>query len=559
MSHEADEHTAGRRAPGAWPLWLWALVCAGSGLLVYLSFPPADLGPLAFVAFVPLMVALRRTRSYPAAALGGFLAGAAACLPAFAWVMSVTVAGWIVLALYVALYWLVAAVAFRYMQRRFGAGWPALAAITWVALELCRAHLGPGFPWLFLGYTQYRFGGLLQAAAFGGVYAVSFVVMLVNAAVAGMFAGRVPLRGRLVMLGLGAAVLVGMAVGGRAVRERLVLGQGPVVGLVQQNIPRLVPEIFGTQKTIEQVYAEMGEELAKAAALTESLEGSGARLVLWPETTVQVPLNIAPYLFSEPRDQDLAARTLVELRRLGRLLDAYLLVGAPSYLARSAGYVKEPLYGTNVTNFANSAVYLSPAGRFIDRYDKIRLVPFGEYVPLREWLPFLQRLTPMGRELTPGTDRVIFELPRRDGGRPVRFAALICYEDVFPELTAEFRRKGADFLVNLTDEGWYVVRGELLQHLAMAVFRAVETRTTVVRAANTGVSCFIGPSGEVYARLEPLREGSLTARLRLCDAVTPYVRYGDAFGIACLMLAIALPALLSVARGRPAADVSAGC
>ena len=121
---------------------------------------------------------------------------------------------------------------------------------------------------------------------------------------------------------------------------------------------------------------------------------------------------------------------------------------------------------------------------------------------------------------------------------------------MFPDLTADFRRKGADFLVNVTDEGWYDIAGELDQHLAMAVFRAIETRTSVVRAANTGISCFIGPRGQVYAAIEPRTEGALSAPVQLCPVLTPYVRWGDAFGIACLMLTLALPALLAVAGGR---------
>jgi apolipoprotein N-acyltransferase len=549
MPHDNTAEQPGPHAPRLWP---WVLLSAVSGLLVFLSFPPVDLGPLAFVALAPLMVAAGRTRTYASAALCGAAAGAAACLPAFAWVKSVATPGWLGLAFYVGLYTVVAALAFRHLQRRYGPFWPVAAAVVWVALEVCRAHLGPGFPWLFIGYTQYRFGALLQASAFGGVFAVSFVVVLVNAAVAGLLVGGPSVRGRLAALVLAASVLVGTAAGGQAVANRLVVGEGPIVGVVQQNVPRLVSDIIDTGKPDEQIYAEMEAELRKAVALSQALEGTGARLVVWPETTVQLPLNIAPQLFQVQRDQDLAVRILVGFRTLGRLLDAYLLVGAPTYLARSAGYVDQPLYGTNVEGFGNSAVFLSPAGEFIDRYDKIRLVPFGEYIPLRDWLPFLQAFTPMSREVTPGTDRVIFELPPRQGGRPLRFAALICYEDVFADLTAEFRRKGADFLVNLTDEGWYAIPGELGQHLAMAVFRAVETRTTVVRAANTGVSCFISPAGEVYAELEPLTEGSLSAPLRLCSTVTPYVRYGDAFGITCLMLAIALPALLAAARSKDA-------
>ncbi len=541
MPDEAPQHrTEQPRPPRLWP---HLLLSALSGLLLYLAFPPADVGPLAFVAFVPLMVAAGRVRGYGAAALCGLLAGLVTCVPAFAWVRSVALSGWLALSLYVGLYTLVAAVVFRLLQARFGGWWPLLGAAAWVGLEVARAHLGPGFPWLFVGYTQHRFLPLVQAAALGGVYAVSFIVLLVNAALAGLLGRGVRAAARVGMLALAALVLGGAALGGRAAMARVELRDGPVVGVVQQNVPRLVKEVFES-KTDQQVVEEMSDELGKAATLTQKLQGSGARLVLWPETTVQVPLNVP----LRPPYQDLAVHCATEMRRLGRLLDAYLLVGAPTDVAPPTGGARQPHYGTDVTGYANSALYLSPDGRLVDTYSKIRLVPFGEYIPLRRIFPFLQAFTPMTRDIVPGTRRTVFELPPRDGGRPVRFGALICYEDVFAGLCADFRRDGADFLVNLTDEGWYDIPGELGQHLAMAVFRAVETRTAVVRAANTGISCFIDPRGRVYASLERHTANALSAPLRLSPGATPYVRYGDVFGVLCLMLSIALPPLLAAAR-----------
>ncbi len=532
--------TTGNKPPRLWP---YLLLSALSGLLLYLSFAPADAGPLAFVAFVPLMVAAGRVRGYGSAAVCGLVAGLVTCVPAFAWVRSVAVSGWLALSLYVALYTLVGAVVFRYLQGRFGTWWPLLGATSWVALEVARAHLGPGFPWLFVGYTQHRFLPLVQAAALGGVYAVSFIVLLVNGALAGLIAGRTCPGMRSAVLVLAGVVLGGTALAGRSAMEHVTLREGPVVGVVQQNVPRLVAEVF-EQKTDAQTVQEMSAELTKATALSEKLKGSGVRLVVWPETTVQVPLNVG----LRPPYQGVAQETGADLIRLGKLLDAYLLVGAPTDVALPSAGPRSPHYGTDVTGYSNSALYVSPRGRLIGTYSKIRLVPFGEYIPLRHLFPFLQAFTPMTRDIVPGKKETIFELPPRSGGRPVRFGTLICYEDVFAGLCADFRRKGADFLVNLTDEGWYDIPGELGQHLAMATFRAVETRTTVVRDANTGISCFIDPRGRVYARLPRHTAGSLAAPLRLSTQMTPYVRYGDVFGVLCLMLSIALPPLLSASR-----------
>jgi apolipoprotein N-acyltransferase len=198
-------------------------------------------------------------------------------------------------------------------------------------------------------------------------------------------------------------------------------------------------------------------------------------------------------------------------------------------------------YGPEVSErYSNSAFFFSPEGRVLGRYDKMHLVPFGEFVPLRGWLPFLQVLTPMNRDTVPGRKPVLFDVVPADGGAPVRVGALICYEDVFPYLAREFRRRGAQVLVNISDEGWYGELGELRQHVALAVFRAVETRVTVVRAANTGISCFIDPSGRIYATARRATDGrsqlvraAAAAPVRLSARQTLYVRIGDAFAALC--------------------------
>ncbi|NLW51252.1 MAG: apolipoprotein N-acyltransferase [Candidatus Brocadiaceae bacterium] len=527
-------------------VWPHLTASAVSGLLLYLSFPPFDLGPAAFVALVPLLVAVGRAPGYVTAAVCGWLALLVAGLGGFAWLASVAVPGWLGLALYVSLYGALAALSIRWMREHLPAAWPATAACAWVALELVRAELGPGFPWLFIGYTQYRATWLVQTAALGGVYAVGFVVFLTNAALAAV-AERMSALRRAEGLGPGAcrAAILGVAVlglacvGGAVACRRVEMRQGPRVGVVQQNIPRLMSEIFDPDKTAADYYRERRDEVQLCAQLTARMRERGLDLAVWPESTAPVPLDLPPAAFAIPEERRLHGQTMGYLRELGEDMGCHFLIGAPSYVSREAA--RSLLYGVSATpQFANSAVFLSPGGQVLDRYDKMRLVPFGEYVPGRALLPFLAALTPIPREITPGRQEVIFTLP---DGAGTRFGALVCYEDVFPDLCIEFRRRGAQFLVNLTDEGWYLIAGELRQHLAMAVFRAVETRTTVVRCANTGISCFIDPRGEVYAALKPWTQGTLSAPVRLSDRVTPYVRFGDAFAVACLMLTIAAPGL----------------
>ncbi len=539
-------------APGS-RAWLLRLGCALlGGVLLFLSFPPVDAGPLAFVALAPLMLAVAGA-SAGVAVLCGAVAALEAHLPAFAWVSSVTVAGWLGLSVYVSLFMVATVMGWWALQRGFPVLWPLFGALLWPGLELFRAWLGPGFPWLFVGYTQYRFNALLQAAAWGGVYGVSFLVVFVNGGLAAVLLRRLPWfgapggRAAWPMLAAACGLVVATAGAGVAARERIEVREGPVVGVVQQNIPRLVEEIYAPDKTQEEFHDEIEAEVQKATALTRRLAADRPRLIAWPETTVGLPLNVSPELFVSPRTQQILRHVLSLFEEFGQDFDAYTVVGSPTHFARADGYIEQVFYHTEVRDFGNSAVLFSPEGEFLDRYDKMRLVPFGEYIPWRDVLPFIEWFTPIGRELTPGDSKVLFPLSTREG-EVLHFAAPVCYEVVFPDLIAAFRRRGADFLVNLTDEGWYTVPGELRQHLAMAVFRAVETRATVVRAANTGISCFIGPTGEIYAQLPPWQEGALAAPVRLTDTLTLHTRTGDAAGIACLMLAIVLPAVVLALR-----------
>jgi apolipoprotein N-acyltransferase len=537
-----------------------AFLAGVGGALLFLSFPPPDVGWLAFIAFVPLLVAVGRAPGPVGAALCGALAGAVAYLPSFAWVASVAVPGWLGLAAYVALYVVAAGVGAWFLQRSFPAAWPVPAAALWTALEVTRAHLGPGFPWLFLGYTQYRSTALVQLAAWGGVYAVGFLVFFVNGAVAAVVLGF--LRGRAerrrlwrpaAVLAVAGCMVAVCAVLGERWREAVPTWEGPVVGAVQQNIPRLVSEIYGADAPADPA-REIVDEVQLCAQLTARLRGRGVRLAVWPESTFRIPIYRTPGAFLVLGEQHLLDRMMAYVQAVGRDMDCHLLIGAPSLLYRDLAV--SAIYGVSATEqFANGVAFLDPAGSLLGHYDKIRLVPFGEYIPLVDDFPFLALLTPIGRGITAGKETTVFRLPAQGGGGSVRFGALVCYEDVFPDLCAAFRRKGAQCLINVTDEGWYYVPGELRQHLAMAVFRAVETRTCVVRAANTGISCFISPLGEVYAELKPLTRDALAAPLVLSDAVTPYVRWGDTFAVSCLVLVLGVPLLVATLRrgGRAAA------
>ena len=246
------------------------------------------------------------------------------------------------------------------------------------------------------------------------------------------------------------------------------------------------------------------------------------------------------------------------IRSLALRQDCYLLIGAQAVLDPGLGYVETVPENVNDDRAANSAILFSPEGAYLERYDKMHLVPFGEYIPLADWLPFLRRLTPLSHSLRAGRSIVVFELKDlKTGAASVKVGPLICYEDVPPSLVRRFRLGGADFFVNLTEEGWYRPPGELWQHAAMAVFRAVENRATMVRAANTGISCFIAPDGRIYATVsreenghQRMRDvmGAISAPIQLCPKVPFYARHGDVFAGLCA--AVALAALTAAGMER---------
>ena len=527
-------------------------LAAASGLLIFASYPPPDLWPLAYLAFTPLLMALWITPSWPAALVLGLISGLLGYGPALLWVSSVTVPGWLGLSTYLSLYLAAGAVVFRIFEKRFPSFWPLPVALAWVALEFLRARLGPGFVWLFMGYTQHDMLPLVQISTVTGVYGLTFLTTFMSAGLAmlGLEARRVgpvteifrSLRAVPTMLAL--ALAIGCYMAGSSMLSDVETTDGPKVGVVQQNIPRHVSDL---QRDLDEFTKASLDEIEKITELSRKFKGEDVHLLVWSETVVTAPLNVSPTIIQSPELRSIINTALNRIRELGENMGCYLLVGARTWFHRSEGYV-ERTTKSEPDAIGNSGLLYSPEGEFLERYDKIQLVPFGEYIPLIQYLPFLQAFTPFHRGLTPGDEMVIFELPEDDSAPPTKFCVLVCYEDVFPSLVRGFRQQGADFMVNITEEGWYHVPGELHQHLAMAKFRAVENRATVVRCANTGISCFIGPSGEIYQYVQKKVDGktkrawingTASAPVRLCDDTTFYTRHGDVFAGGCSLLAVA--------------------
>jgi apolipoprotein N-acyltransferase len=490
------------------PGWRAALAIA-SGLLLAASFPSMDWEPLAWIGLVPLLAAIRG-RSIARAFRLGWLTGFVFYLFTTWWVghtiahytslpQPIVVAVVVLMAAALAVYHGAFAAGVR-MFARSGRDVVWLAPALWVTLEWLRGWFFIGFPWGALGYSQHRFHDLVQIAEVTGVYGVSAVLVLFNVVVAEVLRER-GREVRRLLPGL-VTVTVLLVVLPALGRWRVAaLARAPIVGSMRVGI---------TQGNVEQDRkwdpAFQDETMSRYRRLTLAAVQDGAQLVVWPETA-------APFFFQEPTER----RT--ELLGLARQASVPLLIGSPAF-ERIEDVVQQ----------RNRAYLLTADGREGPHYDKIQLVPFGEYVPFQSVLFFVEQVVTAVATLGAGEETTVFEVP---GGR---FGVLICYEGIFPALTRRFVDGGADFLVNITNDAWYGRTAAPHQHLVQASFRAIENRVPLVRAANTGISAIVDPDGRIRWR-GPLFEALWHAdEIRWTGVRTFYTRFGDVFVWLCVFV-----------------------
>jgi apolipoprotein N-acyltransferase len=491
------------------------LLAVASGILLALSFPKFGHGAVAWIALVPLLVALAGARSTSHGFRLGYLTGAVSSLGIVYWTslvvvqygglsmpMGIAVMGLLCLAL--ALFPCVFGWVTALLVRTWGL--PALLAapLVWVAMEILRSHTLFNFAWCLLGYSQHAFLPAIQVARFGAVYAVSFVVAASSTAIAYALVEPRRRRGG-IALGAG-ALLVALVIGdGLAqLRAPVVESRRLTIGLVQAAI----------QQEDKWDPADAMTNFGRHLDLTRDAAARGARLVVWPESAL-------PWLYD--RNPAIAA----QLQGLTRELGIHLLFGNDD---REEGMGRRGRIWVG-------AKLLTPDGRVPFRYHKMRLVPFGEYVPIESVLTlggrYSARVVDAVGAFTPGTEYAVGEV---DGNR---LGVSICYEAIFPDLLREFSIRGADLLVNITNDGWYGRTSAPHQHFAMAVFRAVENGKYLVRAANTGITAFVDPRGRVLERTELFERRAIVRDVPIVPGTTFYARHGDVFAWSCLALTAA--------------------
>jgi len=440
-----------------------------SGLLTAQAFPAVDLGGLAWLSLAPLFAALHGVSPRRGAALG-FLHGVVFFGLLVYWIPAVVttygqlpgIVGLGVGALLVAVlacFHALFGASQAWLYGRLGPGALLVAPAAWVVIaEWLRLWPVGGFPWGYLGYTQHASRIFLPLAPWTGVFGLSFLLASVNAAACGALAplgARRPRRFRAISLAVGSVLL--LAAAGAGSRAKVPAEEASIpVAAIQGNVLQGQKWQAENRGTILRRHLDMTEEAAR----------SGARLILWPESSTL----------------DLLER----LAGIARRHNVALLLGSVHRLPEGG--------------YTNAAFLLTARKGLSDRYDKIHLVPFGETVPLRSVLFFIEPLVEAVGDFTPGADPSPLGrdlLLAGEDGPATPFGVAICYEVIYPHLVARQVRAGATFLTTITNDAWFGRTSAPAQHFAMAAFRAAETRRWLVRAANTGISGLVAPSGRV--------------------------------------------------------------
>jgi apolipoprotein N-acyltransferase len=496
-----------------------ATVSAGA-LLMTAAFPKIGLDGLAWVALVPLLWALNGV-SPGEAFRRGTVFGIVHFLSLLYWLVPTMVTyGYLPVYLSVAILFLFAAVLSLVFVGPMTCGF-ALAGRTplralvlfpvfWVAADFLRSFLFTGFPWELLGYSQYRRLHLIQIVDIVGIYGLSGLLAFANAALLMVYlavTGKpwcgAPVRGRFAFAGAAAALaLVGLTwVYGevRIAQVDRMAAAAPKrrVALVQGNIEQSQKWDPAFQKaTIE-----------KYLRLSFSTLGERPELIIWPESA-------APFYFWA--DAGPTRAVLQAVTEAG----TYFLIGAPAFEVRGL----KP-------DYFNSAYLVGPRAEVLGRYDKAHLVPYGEYTPFKEFLPFLGKIVEHVGDFKPGERGKTLEWMGH------RLGIQICYEIIFPGLSRAQVRNGAGLLVTITNDAWYEKTAGPYQHFSLAVLRAVENRRVLARAANTGISGFVDPAGRLLDPTALMEEVTVVREAPVLDALSLYTRWGDVFAGAGLVAA----------------------
>ena len=490
------------------------LLALTAGLLNWAVFPKAGLWPLVWVCQVPLLLASFREASGYRSLLLGFVAGLVFFFGTCHWIAGVLLnyggLPWLgaqllflLLALYLSSFYALFSWAFARLSLSGGSRCFWLAPALWVSTEYLRAQVLTGFPWCLLGYGLVDAVNLSQIASWTGVYGLSFASISLSAFLVEVLVR--PARSAALRLGSVALVLLCLTLGFAWI------GKEPgkpahLVRIVQTNIDL-------DQKLDAATRASLLDELAQLSIPSEQREfnpqSESVRLILWPET---------PAAFYFNHDRDFRRR----MENIARSAGAYFFFGFVDFQPRSNGGAERDPY--------NSVAMLSPDGLAISQYNKIHLVPFGEYIPYEQLFFFVDKISTEAGNFKPGSRVVVTPLHNQ---RSV--GTFVCYEAVVSDLVRQFARDGSQLFVNVTNDAWFGESAAPFQHLVMARMRAIENHRYLLRAANNGISAIIDPNGQVVKTVARNQRTFLEGHFGFETQMTIYARYGDVFAWLCLL------------------------
>jgi apolipoprotein N-acyltransferase len=493
-----------------------------SGLLLTASFPVIGKGAVAWFALVPLLASLRNLSAFDGLRVG-LLTGIVHYLTLLYWFVpflntygpfSVVICMGLLFLLssYLAIYIGLFSMAITCIDMSINALLFTVPTL-WVSLEFFRSLIFSGFPWELLGHTQFNALHIIQISDIVGVYGISFLILLSNGLLfllyqhvtkqdwQGQKTGHKQILVYALVVGgiLGAAWCYG-AWRIPTMEDRVSRAPHKRIAIVQGNIDQTKKWNPAYQMSAIEKYLELSK-----TEPTNRLD-----LIVWPETAM-------PFYFV---NHGPLTKIVIEGIQSGA---TDILLGSPAY-TRKAEQIQ----------YYNRAYLVRSDGIITDEYDKAHLVPFGEYVPLKRWLPFLGKMVEHVGDFSTGSVGDTLDWGEH------KIGVLICYELIFPYLSRAAVQNGAELLINITNDAWYGKTSAPYQHFSMAVFRTVETRRALVRSANTGISGFIDPIGRVVSETPIFKDAIIGEDIPLMSGLTPYVRFGDMFAISCIIVAMVI-------------------
>ncbi len=482
-----------------------------SGLMLTLAFPNTGWYLLAFFALVPWMISIK-TLSVKESITSAFFMGMTHYLTLIYWIIPtvhvygqlhivLATATLVLLCLYLSIY----PALFAFLFKKFANTsflTPFLTAALWTGLEYIRAHALTGFAWGALGYSQYTNLHILQIADFSGVFGVSFLIVFVNTSIFLCF-GAFKKKTRAACLWPVAATFIFLV-------SALLYGRYQINGVSTGIKEAPFAKISVIQGNIKQDIKWSAQfknaTVEKYIRLSNSVSDKAPDLIIWPETALPFYYGFDKGL-SDQVDQCI------------RSVKTNFLIGSPAFERQN-----------EKVHFYNRAYMLNRFSLVSGTYDKTHLVPFGEYVPFGDYLTFLGKITEHAGNFSRGS-KTFEPLEFND----YKTGVLICFEILFPSISSGFVKNGADILTTITNDAWFGYTSAARQHFAIAVFRAVENRRSMARAANTGISGFIDPIGEIHSTTGLFQDQAVTMEMPALKRITFYTNYGDIFAWGCIL------------------------